>query len=92
MNMQVQIQEVSRPCLVHFPKEEVKRGIFHGWFQGAWPYEAVLQGSTSGFIQHPRAVVETEDGHVHECAVGMIQFLDSDQKFDQYYWPNDGDA
>lgn len=79
------MEDVLRPCVVHC-KDGDKRGLFHGWFQAAWPYEAIIQGTVPGFIQRPQAVIEFEDGSVTQANAGAFHFLDSEGMFGNFYW------
>lgn len=92
MNTTIHMEGASRPCMVHL-KDGNKRGLFHGWFQCAWPYEAVLQGTVPGFIQRPQAVIEFEDGSVTQVNAGHFHFIDAQAVFSQYCWDTEsGDA
>lgn len=68
-----------RPCLV-----KDKKHLFHCWDHQAWTVgESALRGGPSGGqYSLVLAVVEDEDGQVHEVYPQDVRFLDS--PMDQY--------
>ena len=85
MNMNIEVKNELRPCLVTIRKIDRKSGLklkdkavsgmFHGIWQHAQPHDAVLVGHTSGQIAKPVAVVEI-DGELQIADVRDVEFTD----------------
>lgn len=83
--MNIEVRNELRPCLVTLykfnrevgfeMKDKVVSGIFHGIWQYARPYDAVLVGHTSGQIAKPVAVVEI-NGKLQTTNVRDVEFTD----------------
>lgn len=67
------------------------KALFHRWnvFQDVIPPSPMMGGHTGGQIQHTTAIIEYEDGTVHECYPQEIQFLDG--KINEYCFENKED-
>lgn len=77
-----------RPCVVReivcerdssnkFKKEiSWRKGLFHGWSHKQWIHEAVICGDVSGQMSKTVAIVEYEDGSIHEHFPCEIKFTD----------------
>lgn len=76
-----------RPCWVKNGGAE-RKALFHCWEQksqlvGA---SAMLGGHPSGMVLGMVALVEYEDGTVHEVYPSGVRFLDTDAIMSQYAW------
>ena len=72
-----------RPCMVRGVK-----ALFHRWSHVSEirPPSLLKGGHPGGTVSGELAIVETEDGMVHEVHPDAIRFLDSDGKFKEYDW------
>lgn len=85
MNMNIEVSSELRPCLVTLRKidarsglklkDKVVPGMFHGIWQHAHTFDAVLVGQTSGQIANPVAVVEI-NGKLQTVNVRDVEFTD----------------
>lgn len=83
--MNIEVRNELRPCLVTLYKfnrkvgfelkDKVVPGMFHGIWQYAKPYDALLVGHTSGQIAKPVAVVEI-NGKLKTADVRDVEFTD----------------
>lgn len=83
--MNIEVRSGLRPCLVDLRKidrksglkleDKVVQGMFHGIWQYAKPYDALLVGHTSGQIAKPVAVVEI-NGKLQTADVRDVEFTD----------------
>ena len=83
--MNIEVRNELRPCLVTLYKfnrkvgfelkDKVVQGMFHGIWQYAKPYDALLVGHTSGQIAKPVAVVEI-NGKLQTADVRDVEFTD----------------
>lgn len=83
------IGQERRPCMVMIGDKEEK-AMFHTFITRATydVRDAILMGQSGGQIgfSYPVAVIELEDGSVHEVMATSIRFLDSKEGFSQYAW------
>lgn len=85
MNMNIEVRNELRPCMVTIYKldralnfklkDKSVPGMFHGIWQYAKPYDALLIGHTSGQIAKPVAVVEI-NGKLQTADVRDVEFTD----------------
>lgn len=82
-----------RPCVVYFPeikrkagktelliqKEEKHKALFHCWNHRSELYDAspMIGGHPGGHVSGTFAIVEYEDGTVHEVEPQKIRFVDN---------------
>ena len=64
------------PCLVQEAEEH--NGYFHRWSERYWTVgeSPMVGGHSAGQMSDTVAIVEYEDGTVHEVLPGQIQFTD----------------
>ena len=78
-----QVMNEIRPCIVFLPsKPEVVRAIFHQWVTYAYVVgESPLRGGhAAGQVSKTTALVEFEDGTVHEVEPYKVRFFDTENK------------
>ena len=85
MNMNIEVRNELRPCMVTLYKsdrslgfklkDKVVPGMFHGIWQRAYPYDALLKGHSSGQVAKPVAVVEI-NGKLQTVDVKDVEFTD----------------
>lgn len=85
MNMNIEVKNELRPCLVTLRKidrksglklkDKVVPGMFHGIWQHAHTFDPVLIGQVGGQIANPVAVVEI-NGKLQTADVRDIEFTD----------------
>lgn len=63
------------------------KALFHCWSQNSWVYNPVLRGEVGGQMSSMVAIVEYEDGMVHEHFPDEIQFVDG--KIKEYVFDGD---
>lgn len=56
------------------------KALFHCWSQKSWVYSPVMIGEVGGQISSTVAIVEYEDGTIHEHLPQEIKFLDKKLK------------
>ena len=90
-----------RPCVVYFPeikrkvgktelliqKEEKHKALFHCWNHRSELYDAspMIGGHPGGQVSGTFAIVEYEDGTVHEVEPQNIRFVDN--AMSEYVFP-----
>lgn len=81
MNQDIEIKGRQRPCFV---TEERKtrnvqhKALFHCWYEmnDIIPPSPMIGGMPGGTIKRIYAIVEFEDGSIHECMPEHITFVD----------------
>lgn len=74
-----EIMSERRPCMVRMADGTERKALWH-----MFDTKAVYRGQIG--YSHPVAVVEYEDGTVHQIGTNEMRFLDSKQEFSQYAW------
>ena len=84
-----------RPCMVTTysgigmqTKREEKKAFFHKFITRAQPIapSVVRGGHNGGQVIAPYALIELENGTVHEVETRDIRFLDTKERMAQYAW------
>ncbi len=86
--MTVNVCGEYRPCYV-----KGKKAFFHRWADVAYTVGESLMvgGPAAGQVAYTVAIVEMEDGEVCRARSQDIRFLDSAERFEGMYWPDDPD-
>lgn len=82
----MEFKERLRPCLVKGQKH-----IFHQWVNRSWALEHGTLGphSPGGFCSVTMAIVEDENGQVHEAYPRDVRFIDDQaQRYFENYMKN----
>ena len=76
----ITIERELRPCIV----ENSVKGLFHLWavkrtphYEIKSPVKGFLEQSFEGFAEYIVAIVEYEDGAIHEVEPTQIRFVDN---------------
>lgn len=76
-----------RPCLVTEPSKKQIKALFHCWVFYSQPYNfsPMLVGYSGGRTSNTIALVEYEDGTIHEVNPIQIRFIDNAMR--EYAFP-----
>lgn len=79
-----------RPCWVKDGESE-RKALFHCWEhrQDLISASVMAGGHPAGTISRTLAIVEYEDGTVHEVYPYYIRFIDSEALINQFYFGNE---
>lgn len=84
MNDRIKIVIEYRPCMVKTEAEKEVKALFHGWETKRFPYYEIksltnelMTQEFKGFNEGVFAIVEYEDGIVHEVEPQNIRFVDN---------------
>ena len=79
----ITIERGLRPCIVRIPdkKKQFKemKALFHCWNHRSELYDAslIIGGHSGGRVSGTFAIVEYEDGTIHEVEPTQIRFVDN---------------
>ena len=78
----VSMTDMYRPCIV----DRQHKALFHRWSECSEIIKPSIMrgGHAGGIIKYPCAIVEYEDGTVHEHSPSVIRFLDSAEAFEEF--------
>lgn len=81
-----------RPCMVKTEEEREAKALFHRWGTKRLPYDEISTSVSGffikkfeGFVEETFAIVEYEDGTVHEVEPQYIRFVDN--AMSEYVFP-----
>lgn len=77
----IEVKGALRPCMV-----KDRKALFHGWSDRAEviPPSLMRGGHPGGQLYHTVALVEYDDGSVHEAYPSEVRFLDTTAQMEEF--------